>query len=88
VGSPVPLRSRRQGSFATTSTAWERHGLLVELEDGRYKRSSSPGNHEARAPPGLARFSRLVPRRIGKLLLAGPMNRTELRRTSLPPTRR
>jgi DNA-binding transcriptional ArsR family regulator len=59
----------------------ERHGLVVELEDGRYKRFFAAGDHEPELRPGLARFSRMVPRRIGKLLLAGPMNRTELRRS-------
>lgn len=59
----------------------ERDGLVVELSDGRYKRFFVTSNHDAEMRPGLARFSRLVPRRIGQLLLAGPMNRTALRRS-------
>ncbi|MEA3203277.1 MAG: hypothetical protein QOI63_952 [Thermoplasmata archaeon] len=59
----------------------ERHGLLVELEDGRYKRFFVAGDHDRTLRPGLARFARSVPRKIGKLLLVHPMNRTELRRS-------
>jgi DNA-binding HxlR family transcriptional regulator len=59
----------------------ERQGLLVELEDGRYKRFFVAGDHDRTLRPGLARFARLVPRKIGKLLLVHPMNRTELRRS-------
>jgi hypothetical protein len=59
----------------------ERQGLLVELEDGRYKRFFVAGDHDRTLRPGLARFARQVPRKIGKLLLVHPMNRTELRRS-------
>jgi DNA-binding transcriptional ArsR family regulator len=59
----------------------ERQGLLVELEDGRYKRFFVAGDHDRTLRPGLARFARSVPRKIGKLLLVHPMNRTELRRS-------
>jgi hypothetical protein len=59
----------------------ERQGLLVELEDGRYKRFFIAGDHDRTLRPGLARFARSVPRKIGKLLLVHPMNRTELRRS-------
>ncbi|HUR62670.1 MAG TPA: hypothetical protein VM286_09945 [Candidatus Thermoplasmatota archaeon] len=58
-----------------------RQGLLVELEDGRYKRFFVAGDHDRSLRPGLARFARSVPRKIGKLLLVHPMNRTELRRS-------
>lgn len=58
-----------------------RQGLLVELEDGRYKRFFVAGDHDRSLRPGLARFARAVPRKIGKLLLVHPMNRTELRRS-------
>jgi DNA-binding transcriptional ArsR family regulator len=59
----------------------ERQGLVVELEDGRYKRFFVAGDHDRTLRPGLARFARSVPRKIGKLLLVHPMNRTELRRS-------
>ncbi|HEX2065647.1 MAG TPA: hypothetical protein VHI93_02440, partial [Candidatus Thermoplasmatota archaeon] len=59
----------------------ERQGLIVELEDGRYKRFFVAGDHDRTLRPGLARFARQVPRKIGKLLLVHPMNRTELRRS-------
>ena len=58
----------------------KRQGHILELEDGRYKRFFAAGDHEASLRPGMARFSRPLPRLIGKLLLARPMNRTELRR--------
>lgn len=57
-----------------------RHGHLVELEDGGYKRFFATNAHQSRLRPGMARFSRSVPRRIGRLLLTRPMNRSELRR--------
>lgn len=59
----------------------QRQGLVVELEDGGYKRFFLAGEHDRHVRPCLARFSRPVPRRIGRLLLVRPMNRTELRRT-------
>jgi len=59
----------------------ERGGLVVEIGDGRFKRFFAAGEHEPRLRQGLARFSRRVPRLIAQLLLARPMNRTELRRS-------
>lgn len=58
----------------------ERRDLVVEVEDGRYKRFFLTGEQPARVRHVLARLSRPVPRRIGRLLLARPMTRTELRR--------
>jgi DNA-binding MarR family transcriptional regulator len=57
-----------------------RRGILVELEDGGYKRFFLAGKHDPRLRPALALFARRVPRRIGSLLLMRPMTRTELRR--------
>lgn len=59
----------------------EREGVLVEVEDGRYKRFFVAGAHDPKLRPELARFARAVPRRIAMLLLGSPMNRTELRRS-------
>lgn len=58
-----------------------RQGILIEVEDGRYKRFFVAGAHDAKLRPGMARFARAVPRLIAKLLLVNPMNRTELRRS-------
>lgn len=58
-----------------------RSGVIVEVEDGRYKRFFLAGNHPPNLRRTLARFSRPVPRRIGRLLLWRPMTRGELRRT-------
>jgi DNA-binding transcriptional ArsR family regulator len=57
-----------------------RRGILVELEDGGYKRFFLAGKHDPHLRPALALFARRVPRRIGSLLLLRPMTRTELRR--------
>lgn len=57
-----------------------RRGILVELEDGGYKRFFLAGKHDPRLRPSLALFARRVPRRIGSLLLLRTMTRTELRR--------
>ena len=59
----------------------EHQGLLVEIEDGRYKRFFVAGDQDPKLRAEMARFSRAVPRRIAKLLLVNPMNRTELRRS-------
>lgn len=59
----------------------ERRDLVVEVEDGRYKRFFLTGEQPARVRHVLARLSRPVPRRIGRLLLGRPMTRTELRRS-------
>ncbi len=59
----------------------ERQGVLIEIEDGRYKRFFVAGEHDPKRRPEIARFARVVPRRIAKLLLVNPMNRTELRRS-------
>lgn len=59
----------------------ERQGVLVEVEDGRYKRFFTAGDQDPKLRTELARFSRSVPRRIAKLLLLSPLNRTELRRS-------
>jgi DNA-binding HxlR family transcriptional regulator len=59
----------------------ERQGLIVEIEDGRYKRFFVAGDQDPKLRAEMARFSRAVPRRIAKLLLVNPMNRTELRRS-------
>ena len=59
----------------------ERQGVLIEIEDGRYKRFFVAGEHDPKLRPEIARFARVVPRRIAKLLLINPMNRTELRRS-------
>lgn len=58
----------------------ERQGLVVEVEDGRYKRFFKAGAQDPKLRAEMARFSRTVPRRIAKLLLMGPLNRTQLRR--------
>ncbi|MHB8633179.1 MAG: winged helix-turn-helix transcriptional regulator [Thermoplasmatota archaeon] len=58
-----------------------RQQLMVELEDGGYKRFFAAGSERAALRPHMARFSRQVPRRIGQLLLERPMNRSELRET-------
>lgn len=55
-------------------------GLVIEFQDGHYKRYFVRGEHDPGLRPGLARFARTVPRRIAMLLLSGPMSRTELRR--------
>ncbi len=57
----------------------ESEDALVEVEDGGYTRYFVPGEYDPELRDGLARFARRVPRIIGKLLLQGPMNRTELR---------
>lgn len=59
----------------------ERQGILVELEDGRYKRFFVAGDQDPKLRPEMARFTRAVPRRIAKLLLVSPMNRSQLRRS-------
>ena len=59
----------------------ERQGLIVEIEDGRYKRFFVAGDQDPKLRAEMARFSRAVPRRIARLLLVNPMNRTELRRS-------
>lgn len=58
----------------------ERHGALIEVEDGRFKRFFVPDAYDTRIREGLARFSRRVPHLIGKLLVDQTLNRTELRR--------
>jgi len=58
----------------------ERQGKVVEVEDGRYKRFFTAGDQDPKLRAEMARFSRDVPRRIAKLLLANPRNRTDLRR--------
>lgn len=58
-----------------------RTGRLVEIADGRYKRFFVAGEQDPETRPEIARFARVVPRRIARLLLASPMNRTELRRS-------
>lgn len=58
-----------------------RRGILIEVEDGRYKRFFLAGSHPPAVRRTLARFSRPVPQRIGKLLLWRPMSRAELRRS-------
>lgn len=60
--------------------ALRRRGVIIELQDGRFKRFFAAGEHNPRLRDGLARFARRVPRRIAKLLLSQPMNRTEIRR--------
>ncbi|MEA3137755.1 MAG: hypothetical protein QOC71_2036 [Thermoplasmata archaeon] len=57
----------------------EHQGVLVEVEDGRYKRFFVAGDQDPKLRAEMARFARAVPRRIAKLLLVSPMNRTELR---------
>lgn len=57
-----------------------RNRVLIEVEDGRYRRYFAVGDHHPQVRRTLARFARPVPRRIGRILLGGPMNRTELRR--------
>lgn len=59
----------------------ERQGVLIELEDGRYKRFFVAGDQDPKLRPEMARFTRTVPRRIAKLLLVSPMNRSQLRRS-------
>lgn len=59
----------------------ERQGVLVEVEDGRYKRFFVAGDQDPKLRPEMARFTRVVPRRIAKLLLVSPMNRSQLRRS-------
>ncbi len=59
----------------------EREGILVELNDGRYKRFFVAGDQDPKIRPEMARFTRVVPRRIAKLLLLNPMNRSQLRRS-------
>lgn len=59
----------------------ERQGILVEIPDGRYKRFFTAGDQDPKLRPEMARFTRVVPRRIAKLLLVSPMNRTQLRRS-------
>ncbi len=61
--------------------ALRRQGAIVELQDGRFKRFFAAGEHDPRLRDGLTRFARRVPRRIAKLLLSHPMNRTEIRRS-------
>lgn len=55
-------------------------GVLIEVQDGRYKRFFVTGTHPPAVRKTLARFSRPVPQRIAKLLLWRPMTRAELRR--------
>jgi DNA-binding HxlR family transcriptional regulator len=59
----------------------QHQGVLVEVEDGRYKRFFTAGDQDPKLRAEMARFSRAVPRRIARLLLTSPMNRTELRRS-------
>lgn len=59
----------------------EHQGIIVEVEDGRYKRFFVTGDQDPKLRPEMARFTRVVPRRIAKLLLVGPMNRSQLRRS-------
>ncbi|MFA5945094.1 MAG: hypothetical protein WC876_11590, partial [Candidatus Thermoplasmatota archaeon] len=59
----------------------EHQGVLIEVEDGRYKRFFTAGDQDPKLRAEMARFSRTVPRRIAKLLLVSPLNRTELRRS-------
>lgn len=56
-------------------------GKLLEVKDGRYRRYFLAGQHDRHLRPGLTHFARRVPRRIARVLLKGPHNRTELRRT-------
>lgn len=58
----------------------EHQGILIEVADGRYKRFFIAGDQDPKLRPEMARFTRVVPRRIAKLLLLNPMNRTQLRR--------
>ena len=58
----------------------KRQSLIVEVPDGGYNRFFVRDDHNWRLRPRLARFARPVPRRIGRLLLTGSLNRTELRR--------
>lgn len=57
----------------------ENEDALVEVEDGGYTRYFVPGEYHPELREGLARFARRVPRTIGKLLINGPLSRTELR---------
>ncbi len=57
----------------------ESENALIEVEDGGYTRYFIPGEYNPELRNGLARFARSVPRTIGKLLLNGPLSRTELR---------
>lgn len=57
----------------------ENEDALVEVEDGGYTRYFIPGEYRPELRDGLARFARRVPRTIGKLLVNGPLSRTELR---------
>lgn len=59
----------------------EHQGILIEVEDGRYKRFFFAGDQEPSLRAEMARFARVVPRRIAKLLLVSAMNRTQLRRS-------
>lgn len=59
----------------------ERDGQVVEVGDGRYRRFFIAGRHDPALRAEMARFSRAVPRRIARLLLDNPMNRTQLRRS-------
>lgn len=59
----------------------EHQGIVVEVPDGRYKRFFVAGDQDPKLRPEMARFTRVVPRRIAKLLLVTPMNRTQLRRS-------
>ncbi|MHB8633736.1 MAG: winged helix-turn-helix transcriptional regulator [Thermoplasmatota archaeon] len=58
-----------------------REGVLIEVADGRYRRYFVSGDQKPALRPGLAHFARAVPRRIARLLLVHPLNRTELRRS-------
>lgn len=57
----------------------QRKGAIFEIEDGRYKRFFVAGDQSPELRRALTRFSRPVPRRIGKLLLRRPLSRSELR---------
>lgn len=58
-----------------------RQGLVLEFADGRYRRYFALQGHDARLRGPICRFARPIPQRIGRALLAGPLNRTALRRT-------
>jgi hypothetical protein len=90
VGEKPGIHFRGLGREANVSSAGQlrhhldrlqRQGILIEVEDGRYKRFFVAGDHDPNLRPVVARFARPVPRRIASLLLANAMNRTELRRS-------
>lgn len=57
-----------------------RSGMIVELTDGGFRRYCVPGHHDSSIDPLFSRLARPAVQRIARLLLAGALTRTTIRK--------